>query len=216
MMSRMSGVHRASLDLGKLRTRLFKADRVGRGNDALEAWLARRDFWRDGDRWLGEASALAALPPGVVTDRGPAVRPRPWRDDPVYGLIFRVVEDDWKGYCHGRDPGRPAWQFVLVEEYVADDGCHVQGPVVRAWRRDDNGLREMTEAERVDARRRVGAEDRLFPFVLVTFRIGPAADRVVLGQRQADTAGIGEVYVVRSDGDRLELVPDPEGGFWRS
>lgn len=211
----MIRVYRASLNLERLRTLLFKSERVGRSNHALEKWLSDRGFWRDGDHWLGEESALAMLPLGVVTDRGEQVWPQPCRDDPYYDLIFRTAEAEWEFFCRDIEPDRDVWRFVLVEEYAADDTCECRGPVLRAWRRDDAGLWEITESERLDYHRSAVGR-RVFPFALITFHIQPSGDRVVLGHRQATTAGIGGQYLVRRNGECLDLVPDPEGGFWRS
>lgn len=208
-------VYRATLNLSKLRTHLFRSERVGRSNDALSAWLTERGFWPDGDCWLGEASALDALPAGVVALRGEAVRPTPAQDDPLYGLIFGMADEQWEFYCRDREPDSDALRFVLVEEYGADDGCECKGPVLRAWCREDPGLREITEAERL-AHRRATAGRVFYPFALLTFRIHPKGDRVVLGLRHAARAGIGGQYLVSRNDGRLQIVPDPEGGFWRS
>lgn len=203
----MAGVYRANLDLGKLRTQLFKADRVGRSNNAIEAWLVDRGFWRDGDQWLADASALAELPTGVVAARGKAVEPKPWRDDPIYALILRIADQE----CSNQ---KARW-FVLIEEYVADSGGHCTGPVLRAWCRDATGLREITEPQRQE-RRRGAAGKYTWPFELVTFRIRPDGSRVVLGHRRGSTAGIGGEYLVQRTGQYLELVPDPNGNSWVS
>lgn len=214
-MGSMSGVYRAKLNLGKLRTHLFKSERAGRSNDALAEWLAQRGFWRDGDRWLGGESALSALPPGVVTERGEAVQAQPWRDEPLYASIFAIADEQWDFFCRDNEPDSEVWRFVLVEEYVADDGCECAGPVLRAWCRDDAGLREMTESERLDHRGRATGR-RNYPFALLTFRIRSGRDRVVLGVRHATTAGTGGQYLVERVGEQLKLTPDPDGGFWVS
>jgi hypothetical protein len=211
----MAAVYRADLNLGRLRTHLFKTDGVGRDNAAVAAWLADRGFWRDQDRWLGEESALAGLPPGVVTHRGDRVEAAPWQGDPVYALIFGMADDAWQFYCRDNDPTSRAWRFVLVEEYVADHGGLCRGPVLRAWCRDTDGLREIAEQERLEHH---GACDGVpvYPFTLLMFRIRPGRDRVVLGHRHASTAGTGGTYLVQQVGERLELDPDPDSDFWIS
>lgn len=209
----MITVRRAQLDLGKLRTHLFKSEKIGRTNDELAAWLTNRGFWPDGDRWLGEQSALNNLPIGVVVDLEPPVRPKPWQGDPLYRSILEWADEEWDTTCRVKDS--EIWKFVLVEEYAADDGSMCHGPVLRAWRRDTEGLHEICEPERQNHLRRL-AGLRIYPFVLLTFHIQANGDRVIIGLHHATTAGVGGGYIVERRGDRIELLPDPTGGYWQS
>jgi len=135
-----------------------------------------------------------------------------WRDDWLYALVFRRVEQNWESCSRVRD--RDVWQYVLVGEWSTADKVMCRGEVVRAWVRDEDGLREVTPDEYGRHKRRI--RGRIYPFVLVSFHIHPDRQRVVFGVRQASTAGIGGQYLVRGEGETGELEADPEGGFWRS
>ena len=89
-----------------------------------------------------------------------------------------------------------------------------RGKVERAWVRDAKGLREIGLGEYRKHKRRI--RGRIYPFVLMSFHILPDRQRVVLGHRQASTAGRGTRYLVIGEGDKARLEPDPSSGFWVS
>src|SRR5688572_9316576 len=113
----MADVYRANLDLGKLRTHIWKSERIGCDDAALRQWLLRRGFWPEGERWLAEASDLAALPAGVVTDRGPPVVHPRWEGDPIYAAIAVEIEESWQDCELVAEALRDGRRFVLAEEY---------------------------------------------------------------------------------------------------
>ena len=135
-----------------------------------------------------------------------------WRNDWLYTLVLREADSAWQ-WCN-QVPERDFWRYVLVEEWSSASGAHCGGEVVRAWIRDGEGLREITMAEYEQQKRRI--RGRMYPFILVQFHIEPERTRVILGRREASTAGTGHRYLVRGEGDKASLEGDPTGGAWTS
>jgi hypothetical protein len=135
-----------------------------------------------------------------------------WHSDWLYQLVFREVEDAWK-WCR-RVPNSKAWQYVLVEEWSAARDSMCSGRLVRAWVRDSDGLREISLEEHKQHKRKI--HSRIYPFVIVSFHIRPDRRKVVLGRREANTAGRGCGYLVEGEGETARLVRDPAAGFWIS
>lgn len=139
-----------------------------------------------------------------------------WRGDWLYALALRRADDAWRSRCD-RAPKRDMWRYVLVGEWSRGGGGMCGGELVRAWVRDDAGLREISRAEY--RRRQRGASlpgSHFLRCVLVQFHIRSDRTRVILGQREATLSGHGGEYLVVGEGADAELVPDPEGGRWVS
>jgi hypothetical protein len=111
-------------------------------------------------------------------------------------------------------PDAKVWQYVLIEEWSSNNASMCSGKVVRAWIRDAEGLREISLQEYKQRKRTI--HGRIYPFVLMAFHIQADRQRVVLGSRQASTAGRGSRYLVEGEGEGANLTPDPTGGFWVS
>jgi hypothetical protein len=135
-----------------------------------------------------------------------------WRTDWLYGLVLRDAERHWE-WC-SQVPDGKAWRYVVIEEWSSASASMCCGKVVRAWIRDVEGLREIGLQEYKQQKRTI--HSRIYPFVLMAFHIHPDRQRVVLGHRQASTAGRGCRYLVEGQGDGATLAPDATGGFWVS
>jgi hypothetical protein len=139
--------------------------------------------------------------------------PRPdWRTDWLYGLVLRNAERWWE-WC-SRVPDRKVWRYVLIEEWSSAKDSMCRGKVVRSWIRDAEGLREISLEEYKQHKRKI--HRRIYPFIIMEFHIQPNRKHVVLGNRQASTAGRGSRYLVEGEGDQAELIPDPTGSSWVS
>ncbi len=66
-----------------------------------------------------------------------------WKTDWIYQLVFREVEDAWQQCLHVRKHDSKAWQYVLVAETTSTFDSVCVGRRVRAWVRDESGLREI-------------------------------------------------------------------------
>jgi hypothetical protein len=136
----------------------------------------------------------------------------PWQNDWLYALVLREAEADWE-WCNLL-PDRDVWRYVLIEEWSSAHGSMCEGKLVRAWVRDSDGLRQISLNEHKRHKRRI--RGRIFPFVMMMFHIQPDRTRVVLGHRQANTAGTGCRYLVQGEGVEAKLEFDPSGGGWIS
>src|SRR5262245_20679107 len=136
-----------------------------------------------------------------------------WRSDWLYALVLREADPDWEWCC--RVPDGNFWRYVLIEEWSsANDYSMCCGKVVRAWVRDADGLREITIDEYKQHKRKI--RGRIYPFVIMAFHISADRQRVVLGHRQASTAGTGCRYIVQGQGEGAKLETDPTSGSWIS
>jgi hypothetical protein len=143
-----------------------------------------------------------------------APQPLPdWQTDWLYALVLQRAE----GYLDrcNIDPDRDAWKYVLIEEYPEAQGSRCQGDVVRAWVRDESGLREIALEE--DAQLTFELEQySIYPFILVMFHILPDRRRVVFGFMQGSRGGAGWRDLVQGEGEEATLDSDPSGGLWMS
>jgi hypothetical protein len=142
-----------------------------------------------------------------------------WKNDWLYLLILREAEEQWTRYRPV--PDADYWQYVLVEEFSSSEGSRCAGHVLRAWKRDEIGLRKISLKEHKQHERKLEIwqrkrDSRFFPYILVVFHVFPDRQRVVKGFHHANTAGKGGCYLVRGDGTSAKLIPDPDGGFWVS
>ena len=135
-----------------------------------------------------------------------------WQTDWLYALVLREAERDWQ-WC-SRVPDRDVWRYVLIEEWSSANDSTCRGKVVRDWVRDGDGRREIGLDEYKQHKRRI--RGRIYPFVIMEFHIQPNRERVVLGHRQASTAGTGCRYLVEGQRDEAKLERDPTGGAWIS
>jgi len=135
-----------------------------------------------------------------------------WRTDWLYTLVLRNAENSWE-WC-SRAPDGKLCRYVLIEEWSSASDSRCRGKVVRAWIRDAEGLRAISLEEYKQHKRTI--RGRIYPFVIMEFHIQPDRKRVVLGDRQASTAGRGCRYLVAGEGDQAKLISDPTGGFWVS
>jgi hypothetical protein len=131
--------------------------------------------------------------------------------DDVYALVFREVDAFWETLCSQPTSG---WQYVLVEEWSNADGSQCAGRLLTAWVRDESGLNQINLLQYLRHRSKI--RGRIYPFVVVSFHILPHLQRVVLGHREADTAGAGCRYTIEGTGNQAMLKYDPTGGGWRS
>lgn len=209
----MAEICRVTIRIDRLRTHLFKADRVGRTDEAIRSWLKVRGIWPEGDHWLAQVAGLDAVPAEAIVEQAPLLA-APWRGDRLYDVLLQEADAQWESLCRAGFAGGERWGFVMVEEYVAEDGGGMcAGPVLRAWRRDDRGLREIDEGERVAHRNAWG--NCTFPFVWGQFRIRPDRHGVALGWMHMARAGSGGVYAVRWNGG-VPLLVEQEGDWWIS
>jgi hypothetical protein len=136
-----------------------------------------------------------------------------WQADWLYALVLRQADEAW-GRCN-RDPDRFGRRYVLIEEWPGGRYTSSRGEVVRAWVRDEGGLRVIALPEH---ERLTFEIDRypLYPSILMEFHILPDRRRVELGFREAALSGRGRVYLVRGEGENATLESDPAGWFWKS
>src|SRR5262249_42712440 len=80
-----------------------------------------------------------------------------WRSDWLYSLILREADKAWD-WCQSV-PGRNGWKYVLVEEYSSGDDSMCRGDVIRAWVRDEGGLRPISLAEHLEHQRKLEGKD---------------------------------------------------------
>lgn len=133
-----------------------------------------------------------------------------WRTDWLYGLVFRDADTSW-AMCQ---PDTEYWQYVLICEWSEANGPDCCGKPLRAWRRDADGLTDISIVEYERLVRTI--QNRLYPFILVDFHISNDRKQVVLSHQEANTAGGGNRYVVQGKGEHAKLVEDPAAGFWIS
>jgi hypothetical protein len=136
-----------------------------------------------------------------------------WQNDWLYSVILQEAEKAWD-WCR-LVPGREVWKYVLIEEYSSGDDSMCQGDVIRAWVRDEVGLRQISLAEHAEHQGKLKGKD-IYPFVVFHFQVHPDRRHVIIGQTQAMLAGSGTGYFVEGSGPGARLVPDPEAGFWVS
>ncbi len=65
-----------------------------------------------------------------------------WPPGRQYLAVRRAIEDEW-GRCENNLPGS-GLRFVLASEFAEAGTKYPAGSVVRAWVRDDGGLRQIT------------------------------------------------------------------------
>jgi hypothetical protein len=83
---------------------------------------------------------------------------------------------------------------------------------LRAWVRNDGGLREISQAEYNRLKGQIRYD--FYPFIIMEFHIFADRKRVVLGRRVARNVGAGCRYIVQGEGDERKLGYDPTGGTW--
>ena len=120
--------------------------------------------------------------------------------DPALAAVRARVE--WLFAEHHYRP-----PFVLVEQWSAADDEHFacrmpDASVVAAWVRDADGLRPITEAERVERHER---DSRPFVFTRVEFFIEPDRRHVVMAVFFSPRAAHGGRYRVESEATGPEL-----------
>src|SRR5262249_41675065 len=93
-----------------------------------------------------------------------------WQTDWLYSLILQKADTAWE-WCQSV-PGRDVWKYVVVEEYSSADDSMCQGDVVRAWVRDEDGLRQISLEEHAEHQGKLDGKD-IYPFVLVHFHVHP-------------------------------------------
>src|SRR5262249_45271363 len=135
-----------------------------------------------------------------------------WQSDWLYSLILREADKAWD-WCQSA-PG-DLWKYVVIEEYSSGDDSMCQGDVIRAWVRDESGLRQISLAEHAEHQRKLEGKD-IYPFVMLHFHVPVDRRHVIIGQSQAALVGSGTGYLVEGTGRDAMLVPDPEAGFWVS
>jgi len=130
-----------------------------------------------------------------------------WKTDWLYALIFREL-DDW---CKCFEPD----EYYLIEERDTDDGSVCTGAIIRAWRRNLQGIEEITLQEHLNLTKRRGEIIRFGAEYLARFHIHADRQRVVYGWSTN--------YLVGGDGGRYRVVGSPEdatleyeGGGWIS
>jgi hypothetical protein len=133
-----------------------------------------------------------------------------WQSDWLYDLIFLEAERLWK-WC---TPDKDHWQYVLIEELPNEMTGHPIGDPVRSWIRDKNGLREIPLNEHKNLVKKI--QERIFPFILMSFYIFPDRQHVIVGHQEANTSGSGSQYAVQGSGRDAKLIPDEHGSAWVS
>ena len=128
-----------------------------------------------------------------------------WQTDWLYCVILREAEKAWD-WCQ-TVPGRDVWKYVLVEEYWSGDDSRCRGDVIRAWVRDEGGLRQISLAEHGEHQRKLEGKD-IYPFIMVQFHVHPDRKHVVIGQSQAMLAGSGTGYLIEGSGREARLCPE--------
>jgi hypothetical protein len=95
-----------------------------------------------------------------------------WKNDWLYSLILKEAEKQWVRFRP--PPDEDYWQFVLVEEWSSCNGSRCAGQVIRVWKRDKKGLRQISLIEHrrhernLEIWRRKG-DSRFFPYIQSCF-----------------------------------------------
>ena len=145
-----------------------------------------------------------------------------WQNDWLYALVLRKAQPRWEQGDHvpeeereERRKGEKTEDYLIGEWSSAEVELGMcRGTVVRAWMRDQDGLRQISLEEYEQHRAKIGG--LRFPFVLMQFHILSNRERVVLGKTRGMLAGWGRTYLVVEHGDNASLEPDPAGGAWIS
>ena len=134
-----------------------------------------------------------------------------WKTDWIYQLVFREVEDAWQQCLHVRKRDSKVWRYVLVAETTSTFDSVCVGRTVRAWVRDESGLREIGLEEYEQHVKKIRGS--IYPFILFTFNISENRQQVAISQREASRAGFGRNYLIEGEGEQAHLVVDAKGGW---
>jgi hypothetical protein len=133
--------------------------------------------------------------------------PPDWKADWLYALIFKEI-DQW---CSCGEPDC----YSLIEEYADDDGSECTGAMLRAWKREQQAMNEITLQDLLTLKHHRRDEFRLSYECLVKFHIRPDRQRVVWGWYSPFRIG-GSGGRYRVVGQMNNAVLKSEGGGWIS
>src|SRR4051812_26377400 len=96
-----------------------------------------------------------------------------WKTDWLYALVFKEL-DSW---CSCADPE----YFYLIAEHDADNGSQCTGSIIRAWLRDQDGMKEISIDEHLALKKLRHDESRFRYECLAHFHIQPDRQHIVYG-----------------------------------
>lgn len=130
-------------------------------------------------------------------------------ESPAYRAVFREIDEFARQWFRGK-----SCLGLLIEEYANATDAHFKGEPLRIWHMDRQHIRSITSGERRD----LGRHNRgvVYRLPVIQFGVGADGTRVHYAVIAASTAGHGGVYTIGKKRGKPILVPDMNGGFWRS
>lgn len=135
-----------------------------------------------------------------------------YQTDWLYALVFAHADGSWHMCCGS--VSKVHWQYLLISEWSSAEDAHCRGEIVRAWVRNDDGLKEISLDQYEQHSKRISGP--LFPFIFIRFHISSNRKHVVYNENEASRSGSGCRYIVDGEGASAKLLVDETAGMWIS